>query len=484
MVRRRALAAATLVLVAGPFVLAFRTGGFFDGPRVVALVVAWGLVAVVAVAHGDAVRLVPRDRAARLALAGLALLAAWTAVSATWAPIREAAVDDVQRVALYLGALVAAAALLRPDRALRALEPAALAGVLAMATFGMSDRLFPWLLTLDRHFAARLRLEQPLTYWNAMGLVCAIGLVLAARLAGDRTRSPALRVAAAATGAPLGLALYLTFSRGALAAAGVGAVVLLAAAPTWTQLRAAAVVLEAAVLAAALGSLFGAIERYDATYDGRVAQSFAMLAVLAVVVAGAAAFQAWACRAEAAGVTRMGRLPLPRRTAWLAGALVAVAAAGFVAASARERSDAPAAGATGQRLASLQSNRYEYWRVALDTWADHPVAGVGTGGFRVEWRARRTISESALDAHSLYLETAAELGLVGLLALALAFGGMAGAARRALRAAPEAAAGPVAVVVTWAFHAGLDWDWEMPALTLIALLFAGALLALADRARA
>lgn len=484
MVRRRALAAATLVLIAGPFVLAFRTGGFFDGPRVVALVVAWGLVAAVALAHVSEVRLVPRDRAARAALAGLALLAVWTAVSATWAPVRDAAVDDVQRVALYLGALVAAAALLRADRALRALEPAALVGILAMASFGMSDRLFPWLLTLDRHFVAQLRLEQPLTYWNAMGLVCAMGLVLAARLAGDGTRSPALRVAAMASGAPLGLALYLTFSRGALAAAGVGAVVLLAAAPTWTQLRAAAVVLEAAVLAAALGSLFGAIERYDATYDGRVAQSFAMLAVLAVVMAGAAALQAWACSVEAAGATRMGRLPLPRRTAWLAGALVAVAAAGFVAASARERREAPPAGATGQRLASLQSNRYEYWRVALDTWKDHPVAGVGTAGFRVEWRRRRTIPENALDAHSLYLETAAELGLVGLAALALAFGGMAAAARRALRASPEAAAGPVAMVVTWAFHAGIDWDWEMPALTLIALLFAGALLAMADRARA
>ena len=110
-------------------------------------------------------------------------------------------------------------------------------------------------------------------------------------------------------------------------------------------------------------------------------------------------------------------------------------------------------------------------------------AGTGTAGFRVEWLRRRTIGEQAKDAHSLYLETAAELGLVGLALLGTALAGVAVAARRALRLAPESAAGPVAVVVLWAFHAGIDWDWEMPTVTLVGLAFAAALLALADGAR-
>ena len=50
-------------------------------------------------------------------------------------------------------------------------------------------------------------------------------------------------------------------------------------------------------------------------------------------------------------------------------------------------------------------------------------------------------------------------------------------ARRAPRAA---AAGPAAALLAWALHAGLDWDWEMPALTLVAVLCAGLLLAAAD----
>jgi hypothetical protein len=478
-VRRSLLAAATGVLVAGPFVLAFRSGAFFDGPRVVGMVVAWGLVVVVALA---APRPLPRDGAVRAALAGLALFAAWTTLSGTWSPARDAAVDDAQRLGLYLAGLVAATALLRPARVLRALEPAALLGILAMTLFGLSDRLLPTLVTLQRHFSAGSRLEQPLTYWNAMGLVCATGLVLAARLAGDRSRPDRLRAAAAAAGAPLGLALYLTFSRGALAAAAAGLVVLLATAPTWSQLRAAGLVLETGAAAAVVGSLLPAVVSYDASQSGREGQALVMLAALGLLCLAAGAVQGWACRLERAGAARLGSLPLPRRTGWLAGGLVALALAGFVTASAREQRGAAPTGATAQRLATLKSNRYEYWRVAFRVWEDHPLAGTGTAGFRVEWRRRRAISENVMDAHSLYLETAAELGLVGLALLVLTGGGIALAARRALRAAPDAAAGACAVFVTWAFHTGIDWDWEMPTVTLIALLFAGALLALADGA--
>ena len=36
-------------------------------------------------------------------------------------------------------------------------------------------------------------------------------------------------------------------------------------------------------------------------------------------------------------------------------------------------------------------------------------------------------------------------------------------------------AGLIAALALWAVHAGVDWDWEMPALTLVALLIAAAL---------
>jgi hypothetical protein len=73
----------------------------------------------------------------------------------------------------------------------------------------------------------------------------------------------------------------------------------------------------------------------------------------------------------------------------------------------------------------------------------------------------------------------AELGLVGVAGLLAFLGGIAVAARRALRATPLAA-GPIAGLVAYIAHAPLDWDWEMPAVTLVAIVLAGMLLALAS----
>ena len=478
MLRRPSLAVASALLLAGPFVLAFFSGGFFDRSRIVAAIVAWALVAVVAVA---APRPLPAPGPALLAIAGLGALLGWSALSLAWAPVGDAGFDDVQRALLYLGALVAATALLRERAALRALEPVVVLGALVLVLYGMGDRLLPRVVFLEHYFSSGSRLEQPLTYWNAMGLVAATGLVLAARVAGDRTRSDGVRALAVAAAPALGLGLYLTFSRGAIAALAVGTVVLLAAAPSWSQLRGAALALEAAAVPALVGSRLPAIVNFDASETGRDVQGAAMLVVLGLTMLAAGAVQGWACRAERAGTVRMGHLPGARRAAAAAALVVALTAAAFVGLAARERGAGPLpTGAATERLASTQSNRYQYWRVALDTFADHPLAGTGAGGFRVEWLRRRTIAEQAKDAHSLYLETAAELGIVGLAALG-AFGlGLALAARRALRAAPAATAGAAAGLATWAFHAGLDWHWEMPAVTLLALLFAGALAARSD----
>jgi O-antigen ligase len=85
------------------------------------------------------------------------------------------------------------------------------------------------------------------------------------------------------------------------------------------------------------------------------------------------------------------------------------------------------------------------------------------------------------EAHSLYLGTLAELGLVGLAALLAFLGGVAAAARRLWRSDPALAVGPAAALAVWVAHAGLDWDWEMPAVTLVALALAAALVAWSER---
>jgi hypothetical protein len=478
--RRVVTIAATVALLAGPGVLAFPSGGYNDQPRLIAGIVAWSLLLLAVLAGA---RPLPHRRPGRMALGGLALLAGWVGLSVAWAPIAGPAFHDAQRLLLYVGALAAAAALLAPRRAARAAEPVLAAGIVIAVGYGLSERVVPGVVHLVRTFSAAGRLDQPLGYWNAMGALAALGLVLCARVAGDRTRPDALRVAAAAATPVLGMGVYLSFSRGALAALAAGLVVLTALAPNWAQLRATLLTVAAGFFAAFTASRFGGVQSFAGSLADREREGAIALSVLVVLGVLAAAYQAWTCRAERAGRRRDGPLPLPRRAPAIAGVVVVFIAAGVAFAAVRESRSgggSPTRGATAGRLGSLQSHRYEYWKVAVRTFAHHPLIGVGSGGFAVEWLRRRPFREPAQDAHSLYLETAAELGLVGVLALALMLAGIVLAARDSWRRDPALATGACAALTAWALHAGVDWDWEMPALTLVVVVLAGMLIAASD----
>jgi hypothetical protein len=344
--------------------------------------------------------------------------------------------------------------------------------------YGLAGRLLPGIVHLDIGRLSGSRLFQPLTYWNAEGELAALGFILCARMAGDRTRSGATRMLAAGASVPIGAALYLTFSRGALVTFVGGLLVLLALAPTWSQLRAIALTLEAAALGVAACAALPGVNDLAGSVADREADGAIALAVLLVVMLLATATAAWARRVEDEERTRLGRLPLPARAPWIAAAIavlliiIPIAAAG----SDHGPTAAPRFGETATRLASTGSNRYEYWKVALRTAVHHPFGGVGTGGFGTEWLEHRDIDDVVRDAHSLYLETLAELGIVGFLLLALFVGGIGACALAAYRADPALAAGPVAALGAFALHTGIDWDWEMPALTLVALTLAGLLI--------
>src|SRR5688500_11249868 len=108
--RRPTLAVAAGALLALPVALAFFHGGYDPDARLAGGIAAWLLAAVAAVAAPDPL---PRGAPARLALGGVAGLLALTLASLAWAPLAAVAYADAQRIALYLGALVAGVALLR-----------------------------------------------------------------------------------------------------------------------------------------------------------------------------------------------------------------------------------------------------------------------------------------------------------------------------------------------------------------------------------
>ena len=435
--RRAVLLTATAVLLLTPTVLAFFSGGYFDEPRLIATLTVWSVVLLVAVAGP---RPLPASAPGRAALAGLALLTIWTAASVSWAPLSDPATDSAVRLVLYLGAFVAAAALLRDQLAARAVEPALAAGALVVIGYGLSERLLPGLVDLTESAKAFGRLEQPITYWNAEGALAAIGLVLCARLAGARDRPTAVRALAATAAVPLGLGVYLSYSRGAIAAALVGLVVLLAAAPTWSQLRATALAVAGSVVAAACAAAFSGVASLSGSLGDREADGAAMLAILIVLMAAAGALQLRLVRAEERGTAATGRMPAARRLPAVAAAALAIGLAVLVAGGLAERgrSDDQERRRGVSRLASVESRRYDYWRAGLDAYSEHPLRGIGAGGFRVEWLRERPVREGALEVHSLPLEMLVELGLPGVLGV-LADGGRRGGGRPACAAAQPAA---------------------------------------------
>jgi hypothetical protein len=468
--RRAVHVVAAACLLAGPAVLAFHSGGYFTQPRLIAAIVAWALVFALAVVGSAPL---PRTRPGWLVLAGLVGMTGWSALSIVWASQAGPATENVQRLVLYVGALLLAVGVLRDARVQRVVEPALAAGATLVIGYGLSGRLLPDVVHLDRSRSADGRLEQPLTYWNAEGALAAVGLVLCARLAGDRTRPPAIRALAAAAAAPLGAGLYLSYSRGAVAAAGVGLLVLLAAAPTRDQLRAVVITLTAGIAGAACSAAFPGVASLEGAHRGR--DGAIVLALLAII--GVAAVLG-----ARAGAGADERLAGAGRIKPIAVVAVAGVVAGLLVGALGERPSQAelAAGAEPGRLATASSNRYEYWRVALDAFLREPLTGLGSGGFRVEWLKERTIAEAVKDTHSLELEAAAELGLPGLLALLLMVGGAVLAAGRALVRDAAAAAGASAAALTWLLHASIDWDWQLPAVTLPAIVLTGALIVFAE----
>lgn len=471
-VRRAITVLAVVVLLAGPTALAFFQGGYFDPARLIAAIVAWALFGIAALVSPQPL---PRGRGGRLALAGLVLLTAWTGASIAWAPLSAPATDALQRLLLYVAALGAAAALLREPFARRAAEPALALGTLVVVGWGMSERLLPGVFELKRSTGAYGRLEQPLTYWNAMGALAAIGVLLCTRLAGDPERPRPMRLAAAAATPTLAAGVWLSYSRGSYAALAIGLLALAALMLTRAQLVAIGAAVVTGILAAiAADSLDGvrALQGTSRTRDGLV-----MLAVL-VVLSAAAAAAAWLSARRPSA-----RIELPRWAPLAMGLVVVAAAVGVVALAARDSGHPAASGASAERLRSLESNRYDYWKVALgDGFAKHPLDGTGAGGFAVIWLEHRDVPERAKVAHSLYVETLSELGIVGFAFLLMFLAGLVLAAARSRRLDAAGSAGAAAVVIAWATHSAIDWDWEMPALTLVAMVVAGSLIAASEEA--
>jgi O-Antigen ligase len=469
--RQLRLAVAGVVL-ATPTVLAFFSGGYFGVIHgqvgVLVTTLAWLLAAVVIALEPEPF---PPSRAGRVALAALTAFVAWSALSLLWSPLLDPGLADVERSALYLAAFFLGCAALRGRVTLRLVEPALLAGVAVVCAYALATRLLPGIVESASGFRAGSRLDQPLTYWNVMGALAAMGLMLAVHGASDARRGARLRIAAMALTPALGLTLFLTVSRGAHIAAIAGAAVLVLAARNRRALDSAVLGVALVTLMAGLATPFSGVVELHGSVSTREAQGAAVLGLLLTVCAAGALCQAMLLRLEARGLTWTDAVRSRRALAGVAAVVaVVVVALGVAAFAGGDVEPAPrdTLAQGPERFRTLETNRWRYWRVALDTFAEEPLGGSGIHGFAADWLERRDIAEGVQDAHSLYIETLTELGLPGLVFLGLFLGG----AGLALWRAGEP--GWLAAAAVWAVHAAVDWDWEMPSLTLIAIALAAA----------
>jgi multisubunit Na+/H+ antiporter MnhB subunit len=125
---------------------------------------------------------------------------------------------------------------------------------------------------------------------------------------------------------------------------------------------------------------------------------------------------------------------------------------------------------TEHLLGSGGNGRWQMWSAAGDQWQHHQIVGNGAGSF-AEWWTRHGSGGHIKDAHSLYLETLGELGLVGFLILVPIFviGASVGVRRslfardnRITTAALTAAFGAYTVDVVF------DWMWELTVVSIVA----------------
>jgi O-antigen ligase len=465
-------------------------GGGYD-PLVhdqVGIAVWWILLA------GLAVGVLPRRPLPPVALAALALLAAfvaWTALSLSWTESGERTFAELARVAGYLG-VFALALFARGRDGARTMIGAVAAGVVVVAVVGLLSRLHPdWFPTAGQtaSFLSNNseRLSYPLDYWNGLAALVAIGAPLLLQLAAD-ARTTVVRAAAAAALPALALTAFFTLSRGGIAAAVLVLIVYLALAPDRVP-RA----LTAALTATGSVVLILAASRRDSLQDGLLnsaardqGDSLLVIVVLVCLAVGLG-------QAAISAALRNGWRPdwthvSPRDAsrATLVGLAVAVVALLAIDAPGRasdaweefKKPEDPGQGA-GRLGSAAGQSRYQYWSATVDQNATDPLLGTGSGTFEYWWSRNGDNDDTVRDAHSLYMQTLGELGIVGL-ALLVAFlvVVLAGGARLALRAADDAR-GPLAAAtaacLAFFLTASVDWMWQLPVLPVAMLLLAAAL---------
>ncbi len=478
-----ALAPATLLY------LSFNAGGYFpSAPGFVAIVLAQALVLRTTLAARPFEGF---NRTLAIPLTALVLYAAFQLASALWSRATANTLDSFALTLLYVLAFVLFGSVRYTRRRADWLVRALVAGLAAVCLIGLLSRVLPHTWPTASSFFDE-RLDYPLTYWNAEGMVAAFVLILGFHLTAERSEHWSVRVLAAAILPGVAATLLLTFSRGAIGVAAIGLLVYCAL-TRFSTLPSALLAL-APPIAVALRSAWDAtaLATTHPTSPTAVSQGHHVALVVGACMVGAGLLRAVLLLLDRR-IARLELVRVPPRLAVRAGAGVSVGvvvlvvalvvgAGGFVQ---REYdkfvhgTNEAHASQTRERLSDpANDGRLPLWEAALRIYDTQKLRGTGAGTYQQYYPRYRTVPTYVVDAHSLYLQSLAELGIVGFaLILLVVLGILTGLTTRVRGPDRTLYAALLAVSLAWAVHQAFDWDWQMPAVTLGVFMLAGLALA-------
>ncbi len=394
---------------------------------------------------------------------------------------------EADRELVYLGFFLAAFLIAQTDQRRQRFAEGLAIAVTLVALLGLASRLLPHVLEVSDSLGSGPRMRYPLGYWNANGAMFGIAVALLLWTS-RRAAWTALRWASVAAMPAVLLALYFTYSRGGLLSLLIAAGVTIALSRDRLWMLATL----------GIGAARRRCRRCSRCRRGPASPTTSPLRRPSIrggggadparrhrprpgAVRGAALGRAprgGADRAGGGAVAQPGRAEgggrRSRRWSRSGSRSRSAAAPG----DQFNRSDAQFPARPEQHFSQLSgAGRHDFFRVAFDAFEEKPLLGIGAGTYRFAWDRHRTIKQPVLDAHSLYLESFAELGVVGGLIVLALVGGLLWTAFAAWRAAPhpqrERYAVLFAAMLAFAVGAGIDWFWEIAAFGAVFVLAAG-----------
>jgi O-antigen ligase len=413
-------------------------------------------------------------RVVTVAVLALGAYAGWSYLSIAWAAQKGDAWDGANRSLLYVLAF-ALFALWRPRA--RPAVVLLVAYCLGVAVVGLVELLRAASAADPRAFFSQGRFAAPSGYMNANVALWFTAVWPCVALAARRELRVPLRGLLVAAGVLLcGLAV-LGQSRGWLFTAPVAVLAFVAITPNRVRTT-LTLGLVLAATGAVTPSLLDVYRAAGTRGYSHAVSSAAHALLIAAALAGIAAVLVAIVDRRARPSRRRDRgagraLAFAAAVAAVAGVLAFASAEGnpytVVSKAWREFKTKPSPyGGASRFTGSLGTNRYDFWRVALNRFERSPLVGDGADNFQEAYLAERRSNEAPRYPHSVELRAISQTGLIGAGLLLVGVGagltaaGMAIRRRSGLGAAAAAAA--TASFVYWVVHGSVDWFWEFPAL--------------------